>query len=224
MVSVINIAGEIEKPYIEELKKNEFSVQSVAKSDAESAIEETDIIIIYNDVQENMGDVCRLILKIREKVTASLWVFSKQNSDMDRLLYLQLGVNHTIDKECAPEELQLIVKNEVKKNLLNDIEQEKKYEMDYHLDVKNQTIFNDGGTEVELTKLEYQLVSILSKALGEAVSYNDIYMQLWEENPKYARARVANLVFHLRRKLQENGLLTINIKTVRSRGYRLTGF
>lgn len=226
-ISVINVAGEIEPSYIEALEKNEHSVRSVTSANVAAAIEKTDVIIIYNDVQQNMGEVCRLILKIREEATSAVWVFSKQNSETDRLLYLQLGANHNLDKECPPEELQLIVKNEVKQNQLNSVVQNtknvgmKKGKADIQLNVKNQSIINTEGIEVELTKLEYKLMSLLFHSPDETVVYEELYLQLWQEEQKHSKARIANLVFHLRTKFQENGVLDIDVKTVRSQGYRL---
>lgn len=229
-VSVINVSGEIEKSYIEELEKNEHSVRSVTSGDIESAIEKTDVIIIYNDVQQNMGEVCRLILKIREEATSSLWVFSKQNTETDRLLYLQLGANHNIDKECPPEELQLIVKNEVKQ--LHMIAEAKKQKdkaegnntIDIQLNEKNQSILNTEGIEIELTKLEYKLMKLLYNTPDETVGYKELYSQLWDERQKHSKARIANLVFHLRTKFQENNVMDIDIRTVRSQGYRLSRY
>ncbi|MBL1227570.1 winged helix-turn-helix domain-containing protein [Enterococcus sp. BWR-S5] len=228
-VSVINVAGKIEQSYIEELEKNEHSVRSVTSADVKSAIDKTDVIIIYNDVQQNMGEVCRLLLKIREEATSSVWVFSKQNSETDRLLYLQLGANHNIDKECPPEELQLIVKNEVKQHQMkSEIQQAHETPanagIDISLNAKNQSIVNTEGIEVELTKLEYKMMSILYSTPDETVGYEELYLQLWNEPQKHSKARIANLVFHLRTKFQEYGVVDIDIKTVRSQGYRLIKF
>ncbi|MGL4694807.1 winged helix-turn-helix domain-containing protein [Enterococcus larvae] len=225
-VSVINVSGEIEQSYIEELEKNEHNVRSVASDDIDSAIEKTDIIIIYNEIQQNMSEVCRLILKIREEADSSLWVFSKKNSETDRILYLQLGANNNIDGECPPEELQLIIKNEtalksVTSGFMKDrIQTENSIGSKVQLNAKNQSVLSSDGREIELTKLEYKMMEILNST-DETVGYKELYTQLWSSYQKHSKARIANLVFHLRTKFQENGVLDIDIKTVRSQGYRL---
>lgn len=224
-ISVINVSGEIEQSYIEELEKNSHIVKSVSSNEADAAIKMMDLIIIYNDVQQNMGEVCRLILKIREYATSFLWIFSKQNSETDRLVYLQLGADNNLSEQCLPEELKLIVQKTVDQYTNLNKEGDDLFCTSYPKRIKllpsNLSIMMSTGQEVELTKLEYKLIEILDEHSGETVRYEDLYKKLWNEDNKRTTYRVANLVFHLRSKLDGYGVDGVEIRTVRSQGYRL---
>ncbi|MCB5953521.1 helix-turn-helix domain-containing protein [Enterococcus sp. CWB-B31] len=214
---------------MEELKKNEHDVRLVDVRELESAALGTNITIIYNDGkhnqynEQNIGHICLLILKIREKTNSLLWIFSKEYSEIERLIYLNLGVNNNFDSRCSPEEFQLIVKNAINPCQINhegkNISFHKEDMKVIKLNSKNQSLWNGSGKEIELTKLEYKLLSILDNASGDMVSYQELAQQLWTDSIKNEKARVANVVFLLRKKLEEHS--NVIIRTVRSKGYRL---
>ncbi|MBO0471753.1 response regulator transcription factor [Enterococcus sp. DIV0242_7C1] len=220
-ISVINVSGEMEQSYIEELKKSKHMVESVSSKNLERIVEKTDAVIIYNDERQKMGEVCRLILKIRESATSFVWVFSKQNLEMDRLIYLQLGADNNFSEDCIPEELQLIVQRTMAHQLSTLNKRHVSGDRHFKLLVDNQSILLEDGSEIELTKLEYRLFTLLESKLNETVTYEELNQSMWDISKDHKNYRVANLIFHIRCKIERYPDSGIEIKTVRSKGYRL---
>ena len=75
--------------------------------------------------------------------------------------------------------------------------------------------------EISLTRLEYQLMNLLYENPSKGITYEEIYEEVWQTPYKDNKYRVANLVFHLREKLEKAGGKPSIIRTVRSRGYML---
>ena len=63
------------------------------------------------------------------------------------------------------------------------------------------------------------LVHFLYANKNQCVTYQQLLSSLWSESSMDKKYLVANLVFHLREKLEKKEGITI--KTVRSRGYML---
>lgn len=77
------------------------------------------------------------------------------------------------------------------------------------------------GKEISLTKLEFRTIEFLQSQQGVAVSYEEIYKNVWDEDGQGKQYRVSNLIFHLRQKIEEDTARPEYIKTIRSKGYML---
>lgn len=77
----------------------------------------------------------------------------------------------------------------------------------------------DNEQTVYLTKLEYRALSILHAASPRAVSYKEMYEEIWGAPYDERNYRIANIIFHLRVKLEKNVRNPQIVKTVRSNGY-----
>jgi two-component system, OmpR family, copper resistance phosphate regulon response regulator CusR len=75
-----------------------------------------------------------------------------------------------------------------------------------------------GGTRLELTAKEYQLLAFFLRHAGEVLSRTRIYEQIWEESYDGISNTLEVHVMELRRKLEAHG--TRLIHTLRGRGYR----
>lgn len=80
----------------------------------------------------------------------------------------------------------------------------------------NSSVLLNGKQEVSLTKLEFKTIELLSNHIGKVLTYEDIYENIWDKVSEDKQYRVTNIIYHLRRKLEDD-----YIKTVRSKGYML---
>lgn len=223
-IGVLNIAGKLRQEYIDSLKKEEYQVVSIEpEQKLDEKIQQVDGIIIFDENQENVGGVCNLILSIKKESQALVWTASKDIPSVNRLVYLQLGVSGNIEQECDPEELRLIIRNSLgsERKEKKDTTEEERDVPTLQLNDANQSVCIEGGREVDLTRLEFQILSVLYKNCGKAMSYAELHAAIWGEKQTPSKARIANLIFHLRKKIEKDMMNLQYIKTVRSKGYML---
>lgn len=197
----------------------------------EESIENIDnlhAVIIREEEASDLSSICDLIFKIKKKSDCYIWISTATESSVGKLVYLRLGADAVFGANKESKEVVLIMEN-----ALSRIEKEKEENSSieaaygkkdvFELNPSNISVFMEGGKEVVLTKLEYQIVELLLKTPNTAVNYETIYQKIWRddvlENKQY---RVANVVYHLRKKIEKNIKQPEFIKTVRSKGYMLS--
>ncbi|MCB5953438.1 winged helix-turn-helix domain-containing protein [Enterococcus sp. CWB-B31] len=225
-IGVNHSAKEFESTYIENIEKNRYNVLQVDNENMDKVVDNLDGVVLKEDSDQNIGVICGLIMKIKEKSNPLIWVLSDQPSALQKVLYLQLGVDGTFTSETAPEEVNLIIRNSLNryqkvksKSTKPEIEKGLGIELlPYNLSIKLEAT----QQEIPLTKLEFQLMKLLYDNLHVGVSYKEIYEYVWQKPYKNNKYRVANLVFHLRSKLEGAEVESVVIRTVRSKGYMLS--
>ena len=80
--------------------------------------------------------------------------------------------------------------------------------------MKEQTVYKN-GEEVSLTHHEFFTLAYLIQHPGWVFSKEQIYEEVWKENPEHCGAAVENVVYSLRRKIGD-----AYIETVVGSGYR----
>ena len=224
-ISVINVAGELDEAYITGLETEGHTIQQLDYHDHEPVHPaQSDIVIIYEEDQEQIGELCQLILQIKEETQAPVWLFSKECHATHHLIYLEFGVERYLDTHCTPLELRYLIRNTTA--TMDSFRRAAKgtYRTDWQLNDQNQSLMLQGKPELSLTVLEYRLMSLLFSNPGTAFEYHELYEEMWPngaENEQGERTRVANIIFRLRLKLKAENENPNAIKTVRSKGYKL---
>ncbi|MBO0439046.1 winged helix-turn-helix domain-containing protein [Candidatus Enterococcus ikei] len=193
--------------------------------------------LLIEEINEGeISSVCSTILRIKQQTNAYVWVLSRKSTLINRQIYLQLGVDGNFDQESFPDEILLYFKNflsrrDEKKKTQRDVIGERKTtnQMDnerenIEINPKNHSLIvfmGEEGIEIELTRLEYRMFELLYSHPGRAFSYKEIHEKLWQVPYQKENYRVANIVFHVREKLERNGVGADFIKTVRSKGYMI---
>jgi two-component system response regulator CssR len=156
-----------------------------------------------------------IIKKIREVSDVVPVIFtSARDADLDKIIGLELGSDDYITKPYSPKELVLRVNNIIKRVYTKDI-QKIVYE-DYIIDLdKRVVIYND--KELDLTTLEFDLLSMFINNKNKSFSRDDILNILWGEDYYGTDRVVDDLVRRLRKKMPY-----LNINTIYGYGYRLT--
>lgn len=230
---IINLSADFADSYSEELKRNDINVVQLTSDDFEQKVSELDAVIIRENQDEDTARTCSILLKLKEKSDAYVWVVSTNVQKVMRTVYLQLGALGVISEECDESELQLIISNSLNKRSEHLIEKraaaaetfstlsESTANGRIELIPRNFAVRIDGKKEIPLTRLEYKMMEILYTHKNNTVTYEELSEEVWSETFKNKTYRIANLIFHLREKIEDDAVNHTIIRTIRSKGYML---
>lgn len=231
---VIDLSEDFDALYSEELKKNNIHVVPLTIENYEQKAIGLDAIIVRENSLKDTAKTCNILIKLRERTNALVWVFPTSSQKLVRTIYLELGAVGIIPEDCEANELQLIISNNLEKkkkgndkvfgneNTLSSSECEGyEYSKELQLVPRNHSVRIVGKGEIPLTRLEYKIMDILYKNMNNAVSYEELYEAIWGKEFNNQNYRVANLIFHLRGKIERSSVNPEYIRTVRSKGYML---
>lgn len=205
-------------PYLKALKSN-CQVSEIDKSLNYSQIKDIDGILIFNDDElDTFSEVCDLILKIKKQANCLIWTVSKEKNTISNVVYLQLGVDGNFCEQQSIDEYRLLILNALAKNRLPKLTEPKEFSL--VLDGSNREVIIDGHNHVELTKLEYKVMNLLMENNGKTLTYKELYESVWNKPFQQSTHRIANLIFHLRSKIEPDKMHPKYIKTIRSKGYQ----
>lgn len=232
-IGVISSNRELaDNTYIEALKETKCIVHHLKDQQTWNITEDGLDALIIEDEENQMSIICESIIKIREQSSALLWVLSKDTDKSTRIVYMKLGADGIINASIDSDELSLFIQGNLKRysekqqNTLKSHEHPALQEPvlaknKIKLIPSNFSVLLNGNREVSLTKLEFRTIELLSQHAGEALAYEEIYKNVWSGEDEDKQYRVANIIYHLRRKLDGGNTTREYIKTVRSKGYML---
>lgn len=225
-IGFVSLDTTAEQKYIDSLKSAQLHVHPINKSEAAETIENYDGIVIDEQQSQNIAVICELIILLKKKHDMFIWVISKRSNKMNHIVYLQMGADGIVDNESDPEEFKLLMINafnRYKRMIPNADEHIRKTTDNPELQLRpcNFSVLLN-GEEINLTKLEFKTIEFLQTKQGVAVSYEEIYKNVWENDGNDKQYRVSNLIFHLRQKIEKDAAHPEYIKTIRSKGYKLT--
>lgn len=189
----------------------------------EKQLEKIEVLIILANQREDYIEVCRWLIIIASKKPIFIWIICQNDEENISELYSELAKNSIVsivDMNICNEFLFFQVKKAAKyiKNVLT-FQKDQAPQAQFLLDKKSMKFILDDN-EIELTRNEFKMMSILHNAMGNVVSYRELIKGMWSVNDDVSyKYRLANLVFHVRKKLKKQSY--IDIKIVRTRGYKL---
>lgn len=188
----------------------------VTKVNNKKDINKVDGIVIHLVTSEKLSEVYEWIIASNQECSSSfVWIVYSNCTDIEKKVFLQLGVNGIFHQE-AYEELTLTIKNTFSR-YSTQIKEEKRDVSMFELNLTNLSVVCE-GREIRLTRSEYQVLAVLYEKPNTAITYEELFENLWGVPGSNKVYRVANIIFHLRQKLKDRRDLIV---TVRSRGYLL---
>ncbi|GGD00590.1 DNA-binding response regulator [Enterococcus wangshanyuanii] len=225
------------------LRKNEIINNYVRKNEEKNNLcylEEKNIngntlnsihaIVAFESNLEETTKLCELFLKIKDDYDGHIFVISMDTQTLGKIVYLRLGVDYVFNINQGHEEIQLVIDNALvrtrkRKKVQFDRKKHQENESPLVLVRNNFSVLVHGVNEVSLTKKEYQILDFLFETPNSARSYQEIYKELYNDSTYVdggvKNYRVANIIFHLRKKIEKFTDSNQYIKTVRSIGYML---
>lgn len=212
--------------YIEVLKEKEYTLVSLEKETGSEKRTKLEAIILdftEEATGEAVGQICELLFRVKNSDMPFIFVLLQESTPVERLIYLQLGATIVFDHYTKPNEFAVIVSNllQQKVKLEQPMVQGEEIEERIQLNDYNHSLYIENEREVFLTPLEYKLVGYLKGKQEQGATYEEIYQVLWGKEMGNKQYRVANLVFHIRNKIETNAANPEYLKTIRTIGYLL---
>ncbi|MDD7796159.1 response regulator transcription factor [Clostridium sp. 'White wine YQ'] len=190
-------------------------------SDGLSALErisdEPDLWIL--DIMLPGVDGYSIIKAVKENNKNTPVIFmSARNEELDRVVGLELGSDDYLSKPFLPREL-IIRTNKLMERLYGNEEEDTDNETisigEYRISNKQRTVFL-GDTEIQLTKMEFELLNYLAENKNNVISREQILTRVWGEDYFGSDRVVDDTIRRLRKKVDK-----LNIETLYGYGYKL---
>lgn len=207
------------------LKREGFQVQIAADGlSALKAVEEhkPDLIVLDLMLPDISGfEVCR---RLRTSVTTPVIMLTAKGEEIDRVLGLEVGADDYLAKPFSFRELLARIQALLRRVALDrQIAQPQPLAMRHlSLDPIARRVFK-GEQELQLSAREFDLLSLLMKNAGRAMSRDDLIKLVWGEDWVGDPRTLDVHVRWLRLKIEEDPAEPLYIQTVRGFGYRFAG-
>ena len=207
------------------LKREGFEVKAVG--DGEQAMKEIgdfdpDLVVLDIMLPGMNGlEVCR---RIRANKATPVIMLTARGEELDRILGLEVGADDYLAKPFSFRELLARIRS-----ILRRVEMDRQTSQfqpvnvgDLTLDPIARRVFK-GGQELQLSAREFDLLSILIRNSGRALSREELLAQVWGEDWIGDPRTLDVHVRWLRLKIEEDPAVPAYLQTVRGHGYRFAG-
>jgi two-component system KDP operon response regulator KdpE len=183
-----------------------------------AAVQRPDAAII--DLVLPDGDGIELCRRLREWSEMPLIVLSAVGDEDAKVRALAAGADDYVTKPFGPRELVARMQANLRR-VAPEAEESVIVADGLEVDVASHTVRRD-GTEIHLTKTEFDLLRLLARNRGRLMTHRDLLVAVWgngyAEDTQVLRAHIANL----RRKIEPAGEPRY-IRTDPGVGYRFAG-
>lgn len=169
----------------------------------------------------NGFDLCK---EIRKTSQVPIIIVSAKDEELDRILGLELGSDDYLSKPFSPRELVVRVKNIFKRVEVMSAGTETSTKEE--LAIGNTLVDVEGrkvsvkGLEVSFTGKEFDLLSMLFKYKGQALSRDQILDAVWGYEYVGETRLVDDVIKRIRKKLGQSGS-DVEVATVWGYGYKI---
>ena len=162
-------------------------------------------------------EVLRSLKSAPETRGIPIIVVSEQSEEIDRIVALELGADDYVAKPFSPRELALRVRAILSRRATRAPKPTRFRSGRLTLDVENRTV-TVGGKAVQLSALDFRLLTVLMGADGAVVAREKLIEAAWGTDSQISERTVDTQLRRLRAKL---GTASGQIHTVRGFGYRV---
>ncbi|MHC5228507.1 winged helix-turn-helix domain-containing protein [Enterococcus sp. LJL99] len=187
---------------------------SVIQVNDKKQMEQLDGLIIHLTETDGLTETIKWLLFSKTRSELFVWIFSSKKLNREEDILFELGANDVVFSPTGTGKLFYIVKNTFAR--LKNKNNSKLIKPTFN---ENNQSFSLDGKVQQLTRTEYRLFKLLYDRIDTTVTYTELSESTWDDFEGDRFFRVANVVFHLREKMKENG--RFEIKTIRSVGYML---
>ncbi len=207
------------------LKREGFEVEAVGDGlSAIKAVEEfkPDLVVLDLMLPDISGfEVCR---RLRTFTTIPVIMLTARGEEIDRVLGLEVGADDYLAKPFSFRELQARIHAMLRRVQLD--RQSPTPQMvnlgQVSLDPVARRVFK-GDDEVQLSAREFDLLAILIKNAGRAMSRDELIKLVWGDDWVGDPRTLDVHVRWLRLKIEDDPAVPVYIQTVRGFGYRFAG-
>jgi len=178
-----------------------------------------DLVIL--DVNMPELDGWAVLERIRDMSEVPVLMLTARGEELERVRGLQAGADDYVVKPFGKQELVARVQALVRRASRGGAEQEADAYSDAYLSIDwAQARVAVGDREVQLTPLEFRLLSIFVRHPRQVLSRDQLLERVWGDAFGVGGDQVKLYVGYLRRKLEPDAPESVPIETVRGFGYR----
>ena len=182
--------------------------------------ENPDLVILDVMLPEMDGfEVCRTI---RKSSGVPIIMLTARGEVTDRIVGLEIGADDYLPKPFEPRELVVRIQNVLRRSGPAETETDELLFEGLTLNTERRTVELD-GMPLELTTMEFELLSLFARNQGKALSRDEILNGLRGIDAQIFSRSVDILVSRLRQKLNDTTKQPRFIKTVWGTGYVFIG-
>lgn len=198
------------------LKQEGYDVKSfLTYGDAEKCIQD-DVDAWIVDINLPDGSGLDLVKQIKEDMPETrVLIVSARDSEIDKLLGLEIGSDDYITKPFLPRELIIRLGRLLK--TIQKHEHARSFGM-LTIDYEKRLVFS-GSETMDLTSKEYDMIAMFSKHPNQAFSREQILERVWGDDYFGSDRVVDDLIRRIRKKSEH-----LPIETVYGFGYRWCGY
>jgi DNA-binding response OmpR family regulator len=180
--------------------------------------QEPDLVVL--DVMMPEMDGFETLKELRSFSPVPVIILSAKGANADKIKGLDLGADDYLAKPFSPDEL--IARIEAVKRRLEPAEKRKTYEQfsmgDLTIDFKKHLVIIR-GKETRLTRIEWLLLSELTRNAGSLMLYSDLLTRVWGPEYRYDVQILRTWISRLRNKVEKDPNNPTLIRTVPKTGY-----
>lgn len=188
-------------------------------------MEKTEIHLVILDIMMPQMDGMEAASKIRQTKAVPIIMLSAKSEDYDKVAGLNNGADDYVTKPFNPMELIARVNSQIRRYTSLGSMQKQEEGTIYKT---GDLVINDDtkmvvveGKEVKLTPTEYNILKFLTKNKGKVYSINQIYENVWEDEPYGAENIIAVHIRHIREKIEINPKDPKYLKVIWGIGYKI---
>jgi len=220
-ILVVEDEESISTPFAEALRRAGFLplVTATAAGALELAAEaQPDLGVLDLMLPDGDGrDVCR---EIRRSSDVPILMLTARGTEMDRVVGLEIGADDYVVKPFSAREVISRIRAVLRRTGARETTPEAPIVVgDVELDPAAR-IARRNGTELDLSRKEFDLLAELMRHAGHVVKREDLMAKVWDVNWFGSTKTLDVHVGWLRRKLDEDGAAAPHIETVRGVGFR----
>ena len=193
--------------------------------EALEVIKNESVECVLLDIMMPEMDGIQTLVKIREMSNVPVLFLSAKSEDTDKILGLNLGADDYVTKPFNPIEVIARVKSQLRryKHLGGSVQTPDVVQVDgLELNDKTKEVRVDGEL-IKLTPTEYLIIRMFISNPNHVFSPQEIYRNVWQDNPIGNESTVAVHIRHIREKIEIDPADPKYIKVVWGQGYKLEG-
>ncbi len=179
-------------------------------------------LIILDLMLPSMGglEVCRT-LRQRQRSWIPVVMLTAKAEEIDRVIGLEIGADDYLTKPFSMRELVARVKATLRRPVM-EVSQEQVFSCKgLELDISRHTVTVEGEL-LTLSPKEFDLLSVLIRNRGRAMSRDDLLRQVWGDEGPYRDPHTVDVhVRWLREKVEKHPARPERLVTIRGVGYKL---
>lgn len=175
-----------------------------------------DLILLDLMLPEVEGlEVCKLLRRDAKTSVIPIIIVSAKGAETDRIVGLELGAVDYVSKPFSPRELVLRVKKRLEKS--EPVPAKTSFSFGFLIIDVSRHLVTVKGKRVELTSMEFKLLTILAQRAGFVQSREQLLRDVWEYETQIDTRTVDT---HMRRLRDKLGPAAKYLDTIRGVGYR----